>query len=190
MAPAAAAGPWFSQMDGTMSPIVQNRSRVIRILLICWLLMLGIDFFLHAGLLAGLYTRASPFLLDPLRAFRLIPLGYLAFLLQAVLLIWLMLRIGITGWRPGLRFGLILGLLIWGSLTLGLASIATADWDLLFAWWVGQSVELGFAGAAAGYGLEAVRFSRLFWTVIATVLLLVAITVLLQSLGYAPAAGL
>jgi len=51
--------------------------------------MLGFDFFLNAGLLSRMYLKPSPFLLPPERMFKLIPLGYLSFLLMAVLLYWL-----------------------------------------------------------------------------------------------------
>ena len=65
-----------------------TRRQLISLTLIAWLAMLGFDFFLHAGLLAGLYVEPSPFLLPPLSAFALIPVGYAAFLLSSVLLVW------------------------------------------------------------------------------------------------------
>ena len=68
--------------------------------------MLGFDFLLHGGVLAYLYTRPSPFLLPPLSAFQLIPVGYASFLLLAILHIWLMHRLNLNGWRKGLVFGL------------------------------------------------------------------------------------
>lgn len=71
--------------------------------------MISFGFLLHAGHLAGLYLQPSPFLVPPLTAFRLIPVGYLSFLLFAVLLVWLMLRLNLTGWRAGAIFGLKLG---------------------------------------------------------------------------------
>ena len=46
-----------------------------------WILSLGFDLFLHAGLLAHLYVEPSPFLLPPEEAFRRIPFGYLTFLI-------------------------------------------------------------------------------------------------------------
>ncbi|MEE9585528.1 MAG: hypothetical protein V3W09_01355 [Nitrososphaerales archaeon] len=152
--------------------------------------MLGIDFFLHAGLLARLYFEPSPFLLPPIEAFRLIPLGYLSFLLLTILLLWLMVRLNVVGWRGGLGFGLKMGLLIWGALMLGLLSISTADVALLFGWFIGQSLELAVAGAVAGSGLAATSLTRLSMKVIALVLILFILTVVLQTLGLAPAASL
>jgi len=146
--------------------------------------MLGVDFLIHGGLLASLYAQTSPFLLPPLDAFRKIPIGYLSFLFLAVLLLWLMLRIGISGWREGLLFGLKLGLLTWGALLLGLISISTAPANLMIGWWVGQSVELGIAGAVAGYGLRAERLRFLVLGVIGVVIVSVLITVILQNISF------
>jgi hypothetical protein len=104
-----------------------SRKQLLFITLLSWLAMVGFDFLLHAGLLASLYLRASPFLLPPLRAFQLIPVGYLSFLLLVILLIWLMERQSITGWRHGFVFGLKVGVLSCGAFVLGLWSISSAE---------------------------------------------------------------
>ena len=116
-----------------------SNRRLALIAMVSWLSMLGFDFFLHAGLLAGLYQETSPFLLSPLEAFKRIPLGYLSFLLLAVLLIWLMCRLKIVGLFPGLSFGMKLGVFIWGSGALGLLSVSTASFILMAGWFVGQT---------------------------------------------------
>ncbi len=152
-----------------------------------WLSMLAVDFFLHAGLLAELYTRASPFLLPPEDAFRRIPLGYLSFLILDVLLLWLMLKLDIRTWRGGFAFGMILGAMIWGSLTLGLYSISRASPMLLLGWFAGQSVELGVAGAVIGSGLAGTSLRRLFLYVLSLLVTLVILTIVLQNIGWAPA---
>jgi hypothetical protein len=131
--------------------------RILGVGIISWLTMLGVDFLLHGGLLANIYAQESPFLLSQLEAFRKIPIGYLSFLLITALLLWLMLRIGVVGWRRGRVFGLKLGLLAWGAVLLGLISISTAPINLMIGWWIGQSIEPGIAGAVAGYGLEVER---------------------------------
>lgn len=153
---------------------------------IAWLAMLGFDFFLHAGLLAGLYLQPSPFLLPPLAAFGLLPVGYLSFLLLAVLLAWLMIRLKLTGWRAGAIFGLELGGLTWGAFVLGLLSVSTASFSLLMGWFIGQTLELAIAGAVIGSGLAGMRLRRLFGVVIVFVLLSVITTIVLQSLGVVP----
>jgi hypothetical protein len=165
--------------------MVKRRSP-LSLTLIAWLATLGFDFFLHGGLLAGVYVRSDPFLLPPERAFALIPVGYLSFLLLTVLLVRLMDRLDLTGWRAGAVFGLELGGLAWGALVLGLYSISTASPALLLAWFVGQTVELGIAGAVVGSGRAGTAIRRLFWIVLAFVLVMVLITIVMQSTGLAP----
>jgi len=163
-----------------------SRQNLIFLTLIAWLSMLGFDFLLHAGLLAGLYLQPSPFLLPPLTAFKLIPLGYLSFLPLTVLLVWLMIRLQLSGWRQGFFFGLKLGGLTWGAFVLGLLSISTASYSLLFGWFIGQTVELAIAGAVIGSGLAGMRLRRLFGMVTVFVLLSVITVLILQSLGLIP----
>ena len=127
-----------------------SHRRLVFIGLLSWLSMLGVDFFVHGGLLAKLYAQPSPFLLSPLDAFIRIPLGYLAALLLAALLLWLMLRLGLSGWRQGLSFGLRLGALMGASGMLGLFSISTAELSLVGAWLLSQVLQMGLAGAVTG----------------------------------------
>lgn len=159
----------------------------VRLTLLAWLSMIGFDFFLHAGLLARLYTEPSPFLLPPERAFALIPIGYLSFLGLAVLLTWLMARLGLQGWRQGALFGIQLGLLAWGSFVLGLFSISTASPALLLGWFLGQTVELGTAGMVVGHGFAGRRLGRLFVIVLILVIIAVVAGVIVQNVGFAPA---
>ena len=167
-------------------PMPHSKQHVLFLTFIAWLSMLGFDFLLHAGLLAKLYLQPSPFLLPPLPAFKLIPLGYLSFLLSVVLLVWLMIRLKLAGWRQGVLFGLEMGGLMWGAFVLGLLSISTASFSLLFGWFIGQSLELAIAGAVIGSGLAGMRLRRLFGVVIVFVLLSVITTIILQSLGIVP----
>ena len=151
-----------------------------------WLLSLGFDFFLHGGLLAGLYTRESPFLLPPMQAFARIPAGYLAFLLLTVGLWWLLRRLDVSGWRDGARYGLGAGLFVWGTLALGLWSITTATIGLLVGWTVGQAVELGLAGMVLGAGRAGASGRRIWSRVGLAVLLFLVATIVMQSIGWAP----
>lgn len=155
--------------------------------LLSWLAMLGVDFLVHGGILAGFYQQASPFLLPPTEAFRRIPLGYASFLLVAALIVWLLAATGTRGGWSGLKLGLVAGGLAWGSLTIGLASITTARWELLAGWWVGQTVELGVGGAVAGRALAGGSLRRLALQVVGLVFVLFVVTVVLQSVGLAPA---
>jgi hypothetical protein len=152
-----------------------------------WVLSVAIDLFLHAGLLARLYVEPSPFLLPAEDAFRRIPLGYLTFLILTIGLFWLLRRLHVRGIRTGFRVGAVAGLTVWGALVLGLYSISTASMSLLAGWWVGQTVELAFAGAVIGAAANRVPLKRIWAVVGIGVVILAAAAVALQSLGLAPA---
>jgi hypothetical protein len=134
-----------------------------------------------------LYHRESPFILGPEAAFRRIPFGYFAFLVLTASLYWLLDRLRVRGAMDGLRYGSTAGAIVWGALVIGLYSITTAPVSLLAGWWVGQTLELGLAGAmlgAAAAGLPA----RRMWSIVAVVVFgCIVVTVGLQSLGLAPA---
>lgn len=170
-----------------MEPVQPSPRRRIGVILLAWMVVLGFDFLLHGGLLARLYAEPSPFLLTAEDAFRLIPLGYLSFLVFVLLLAWLMSRQDIRGGRRGLVFGLQVGALAWGSLVLGLLSISTASPELMAAWFVGQTVEAGIAGTVLGSGLASSRPWRLVAYVVVFAIAALAVTVALQSIGLTPA---
>jgi hypothetical protein len=161
-------------------------SRAILSVVAAWVLSLGFDLFLHGGLLAGLYVAPSPFLLGPEAAFRRIPLGYLAFLALTLTLYWLLRRLAVRGAMAGFRYGATAGAVVWGAVTVGLYSISTATVPLLASWWIGQTVELGLAGAVLGAAAKGVPLRRIWITVGSTVLACLVATIVLQSLGIAP----
>jgi tryptophan-rich sensory protein len=164
----------------------ESSRRLVGVVILAWFAVLGFDFFLHGGLLAGLYVEPSPFLLPPEDAFRLIPVGYLAFLVFEIFLVWLMVRLDVKGWRSGGVFGLQVGAFTWGALVLGLLSISTASVALIVGWFVGQTVEAGIGGMVAGAGLTTDRPWRLAVYVIIFVVVAIVVTVVLQSVGLAP----
>ena len=162
-------------------------ARPIPTVLLAWLAMLGWDFFLHAGLLARFYIAESPFLLLPAQAFSRIPLGYAAFLLLAIALVWLMPRFQIASWQAAFAFGLKFGALVWGALLLGLLSITTIENPLAAAWFFGQVLELGIGAAVIYWAANRDSLRSLTWRLLIMMLALVLVTVVMQSMGLAPA---
>lgn len=160
--------------------------RVISSIAAAWVLSVGFDLFLHGGLVARAYVKTSPFLLPPEEAFRRIPLGYLAFLGLTMALFWLLRRLEITGVVAGFRYGAIAAAVVWGALAVGLLSISTATLTLLAGWWIGQTFELGLAGAVLGAAANRVPLKRIWVIVAVSVAVLAAVTIALQSLGFAP----
>lgn len=161
--------------------------RPVGTVVLSWLAMTGVDFFLHAGLLAPLYDWDSPFLLRPDEAFVRIPIGYLGFLVLAIGLAWLLARLEIARDRDGALITGALGAVAWGAVMLGLWSISTADPALLVGWWAGQTVELAVGGHVIGAVLGGARLRALAWRVGLLLAVGMVSAVVLQTIGYATA---
>jgi hypothetical protein len=182
------SGPALNADHSAMDDAHLGPASVSGVVAAGWVLSLGFDFLLHGGLLARVYAgEASPSLVVPETAFRRIPLGYLAFLILTISLYWLLRRLGIRGGFAGLRYATAAGAVVWGALALGLYSISTVPWPILVAWWLGQALELGAAGTVMGAAIGGAPSRRLWAVVIVIVFACVAITVVLQSVGWAPA---
>ena len=166
------------------------RKRLIGVTLLAWIGVIGFDFFLHGGILSSFYIEESSFLLPPLESFRRIPVGYLSFLITTSFLVWLISKLELRGWRRGLTLGGIAGSVIWTSLALGMYSISTASPILLLGWALGQTLEMAYAGGIIGQGLYVERARRLAAIVFILTLGFVVLTVILQSIGLAPAVGI
>jgi hypothetical protein len=164
-----------------------SRKRYMQLSLLVWVALIGVDFFLHGGIFAATYVEDSPFLLSALDAFRRIPLGYLALLATAGLLVWILDRASVKGWRRGFAVGLGLGTVMAISFTFGLYSISTASPRLLVGWFVIQVIEIAIAGAIIGQGLLVDSLRRLTLVVVIGFILLFIVTVVMQTLGLAPA---
>jgi hypothetical protein len=160
--------------------------RYVQLSLLVWVAMIGIDFFLHGGIFAAIYLQDDAFLLSGMEAFRRIPLGYLALLATAGLLVWIIDRSSTRGWRKGAVVGLSLGAVMSFSSTLGLFSISTASPQLLAAWFVAQVLEMAIAGAMIGQGLVTQSLRRLTLAVVIGFVLLFAGTIVMQSVGLVP----
>jgi hypothetical protein len=150
-------------------------------------LSLGFDAFLHGGLLAHLYAAPTPFLLGANDAFKRIPFGYSALLVLTAALYWFLSRLRISGAIAGCRCGAAAGAVVWGAFVVGLYSISTAGLPLLASWWIGQTAELGLAAAVLGGFLGGVPLKRIWGLVVVAVVAFLVATVLMQSLGLAPA---
>lgn len=173
-------------IQGPAVPIV-TRKRLIQLALITWLAVVGYDLMMNAGLMAPFNNWQLPGFLPPIEMFQYIPFGYAAFLLQVIFLLWLMLRSGVCGARPGSTFGLTCGILIGGAGFLGQMSIFAFPVRMLFGWAVFSVLMFALAGAVIGSGLVATRLRPLVYRVLALVLFCIIVSVIMQNLGLVPA---
>ena len=148
--------------------------------------MIATDFLLHAGILADLYTRDSPFLLSADQAFIRIPLGYLSFLILTILLFYFFKSGKPESPEAGLKEGLKIGGLVWLSLGMGIYSISTIDPGLTIGWIIGQTIEMGIGGYFLVLGLNNQPISIAWKRLALFAFIVLGITIILQVTGIAP----
>ena len=173
--------------QAVVTPVPSLR-RLVRIIALAWFAVVSLDFFLNAGLLARFYQWDLPGFLPPLKMFQLIPLGYAAFLLWSILLVWLMTRLSIGGFRAGAGFGLKVGVLLAAAGFCGELSIFAFPAKMLLIWMVVNTLSFTVGGAVAGAGLAAPRLRPLVLGVVALFLVCLVGGLVLQNFGPNPAA--
>ena len=172
--------------EASIAPL--SRKRLIQITALAWFAVIGLDFFLDAGLLARFYRWDLPGFLPPLKMFQFIPFGYAAFLLWTILLVWLMTRLSITGFRAGAIFGLKVGVLLAAAGFFGQLSVFAFPASMLLLWLVANTSIFTIAGAVTGAALAAQRLRPIAHRVLALVLLCLVGGIVLQNIGPNPAA--
>ncbi len=75
--------------------------RCVGITLLSWIVIVGFDLFQNAGVFARFWLEPGSAFFPPEKMFEQIPLSYLAFLISAGMLTWLMLRLKVFGWKRG-----------------------------------------------------------------------------------------
>lgn len=157
--------------------------RTVAAIAVAWLVTIAIDFVIFGGVFAGaLEGLDHPAVLAPAQLFVRIPAGYASFLLEVVLLHWLLQasrRPGITG---GLVTGLVAGLVFATAVTLGLWSFSTVPVIALGLWWL--TLVLQFT--AAGVVLRAAhtpQWLRVRTWAISSAVTLIVVGVVLQNVS-------
>ena len=172
--------------EALVAPV--SRRRFIQITALAWFAVIGLDFFLDAGLLARFYRWDLPGFLPPLKMFLYIPFGYAAFLLWSILLVWLMTRLSVTGFRAGAIFGLKVGVLLAAAGFCGQVSVFAFPARMLLLWLVANTLIFTIAGAVTGAALAAERLRTIARRVVALVLLCLVGGIVLQNIDPNPAA--
>jgi hypothetical protein len=155
------------------------------ITLLSWFSQIIFDFFLNAGLFSKLWIQSRSALLTPEQLFKLIPLGYLAFLIASSMLVWLMVRLRISGWKQGALFGLQIGSFLSSSFVLGVASAFPVKPAVLTAMLFGSIAQCAIATGVIGSGLGGARLGRLFLKLTAFLIIVLIAYFIMQALGVA-----
>jgi hypothetical protein len=166
-------------------PRVARITRV-RVVLVVWLAMVGLDFVLNAAVFAGMYQVGGAFLLAPLEAFRRIPLGYLALLILAAGVVELAVRLGVATIADGVRLGAVSGAVLGAAWSLGLYSIATLSPQVALAFAGIWFALLAVAGGVAAAGLQRSSLRGLTLRVVGIDVVAAIAVIALQSFGVLP----
>jgi hypothetical protein len=142
---------------------------------VAWLAMIAVDFVVFGGLFAGALEGADdPAVLTPEQLFTRIPAGYASFLLEVLLLWWLLRASPGAGVASGARTG--------AGAVLGLWSFSTVPVLALTLWWATLLLQFLAAGAIlAAAGTPHWRQVRT-WALVGSAALFAA-GIVLQNLG-------
>lgn len=159
-----------------------DRAFGLRSVVVAWLVAVGVDLLLNAGLFSPLFEQArEPALLSDEELFRRIPVAYLAILAGVAALAWVLDRLPRRGMAAGAVTGAAAGAVTAG---LGVVSVWTAV-DLTVAFVLAaiavQVGQLTAAGAVLG-GYQLTRSRRRYTVVcLAAVLMMVVGAIAVQN---------
>ena len=175
-----------SESQARSATISMTLRRTVETALLAWLAVIGLDFFLNAGILAPFYDWRLPGFLPVARMFAYIPLGYAAFLFWSTLLTWLMRQTQTIGFSRGTIFGARFGTLYGASEFLGARSLFAFPTRMMLCWSIVYFLVFTLAGGVIGAGFAAPKLRTVAYRVIGLTLIFLAFTIILQSLGWAP----
>ena len=158
---------------------------------LAWLVTIAIDFFVFGGVFVGLLEESSSAaVLSPEELFRRIPAGYASFLLEVLLLAWLLRSTGSRGVTAGVRTGLRAGGIFATAVVLGLWSFTTVPVVALMVWWLTLMLQFTAAGAVLGASSTSAWRPMRRWSLVVVVLLVAGGTVLQNAGAVQPLPGI
>lgn len=158
--------------------------RFILTTFVAWLFFLMLDFLAHTVLLRSLWEQDFQTLKSKDELFRLIPFGYLSFLILTILFGWLYARLFKTNGNVtrGLGFGAICGGLFALSNFLGWYSFLNLPPLFLFLVSLVYFVEISGVGFVFGYLLHPVSIKKRIWAIISFIVFGFFLGIALQNI--------
>jgi hypothetical protein len=160
-----------------------NKTRFIITSILAWLLLLMLDFLAHATLLSHFWAQDYPAQKSKEELFRLIPLGYLSFLILTLLVGWIYVRFyGERGnAKKGLSFGAVFGGLF--ALMTFLGWYAALNLPALFILLISivYFVEIVAVGFTYGYLIHPESIKKRVWVLISIIIFGLVLSVVLQN---------
>jgi hypothetical protein len=163
-----------------------NKTRFILASVLAWLFFLMLDFMAHATLLNLFWAKEYPALKSKEELFRLIPLGYLSFLILTLLIGWVYIRFYREGGnaKKGLSFGAAFGGMF--ALATFLSWYSALNLPVLFVLLVSAVyfIEIAAVGFVYGYLLPPESVIKRVWLLSGVVLLGFVLSVILQNIMF------
>ena len=163
-----------------------NKTRFILATVIAWLFFLMLDFLAHATLLSLFWANEYPALKSKEELFRLIPLGYLSFLILTFLIGWVYIRFYREGGntKKGLSFGAAFGSLFALATFLGWYSALNLPVLFVLLISVVYFVEIAAVGFVYGYLLPPESVKKRVWLLVGMIILGFVLSVILQNVMF------
>ena len=151
--------------------------RAILSIILSWLIFIGIDFLFHAGILTNLWDEEIAAFKSKEELARLIPVGYLSFLLLTALIGYVFFNFFKTKpkFTSVVQFGLIFGILFALSNQLGLYSFIDMPFKQSISFNLVYFVEIFFISLSLYYLRFSVNWKR---TVLYTILIFIGLVIL------------
>jgi hypothetical protein len=161
-----------------------NKKRFVITILLAWLAFLVLDFLAHAVLLNSLWAQDYAAIKAKEELFRLIPFGYLSFLILTLMFGWVYARLfGTSGnVKKGLAFGASAGGLFALSNFVGWYSFLDLPPIFLFLASLSYFVEISAVGLVFGYLLHPTSIKKRVWTLISIIVGGLFLGIVLQNL--------
>jgi hypothetical protein len=161
-----------------------TKRRFILSTLMAWLMFLMLDFLAHAGLINALWAEELPALKPKGDLFRLIPFGYLSFLILTSLIGWLYVRLfdGHGSVKKGFLFGMSFGMLFSLSTFLGWYSFLNLPFLFLLAASLVYFVEISAVGLIYGFLLHSASIKKRVWRLVAIIFMGLVLGIVLQNM--------
>jgi hypothetical protein len=160
-----------------------NKTRFILTSILAWLLLLMLDFLAHATLLSHFWAQDYPAQKSKEELFRLIPFGYLSFLILTLLIGWIYVRFYREGGnaKKGLSFGAAFGGLFALMTFLGWYSALNLPALFILLISVVYFVEIVAVGFTYGYLIHPESVKKRVWVLISIIIFGLVLSVILQN---------
>ncbi len=160
--------------------------RFVLITFLAWLFFLMLDFLSHAVLLNSFWAQDFQALKTKDELFRLIPFGYLSFLILTILFGWLYARLFKSDGnvKKGLAFGAIAGGLFALSNFFGWYSFLNRPPLFLFLASLVYFVEISGVGFVFGYLLHPASIKKRIWAIIGFIIFGFFLGIVLQNIAF------